>query len=169
MPYETITFNGKHYPALQAKGFAAQFAIPFAKHIIGEGKTGYDVGCNRKEWSYPNSMMIDPALPDCRYSALDLPDMKVDYFFSSHMLEHVENWVSVLDYWATKLHSGGILFLYLPHPVQEYWLPHNNRKHIHTLFPDMIAKYLNDRGIWDNIFTTGYDLNCSYYVIANKR
>lgn len=169
MPVKMITFNGKHYPELQAKGFAAKFAFPFAHEIIGEGKTGYDIGCNRKEWSFPGSIPIDPAIADCRYDAYHLPDMKVDYILSSHCVEHLPDWVKAIDYWHTKLHSGGVLFLYLPHPVQEYWLPHNNRKHIHTLFPDMMAKYLSDRECWENIFVTGWDLNCSYYVIAQKK
>lgn len=164
--YQTITFNGKHYPALQAEGNAMQFALPFAKKIIGGGKTGYDIGCNRAEWSYPDALCIDPAICDA-YDAYNLPPATVDYIISSHCLEHLKDWVGALDYWYTKLHEGGVLFLYLPHPVQEYWLPHNNRKHLHVLFPDMIAKYLSDRG-WKDIFITGYDLNCSYYAIARK-
>lgn len=166
--YETITFNGKHYPKLQSEGHASQYAIPFAKKIIGTGKTGYDIGCKKEEWSYPNSILIDPEI-DPSHDAMNLPDMKVDYIFSSHMLEHYEgSWTKVLDYWHSVLHDGGILFLYLPSPFQEYWLPHNNQKHIHVLFPDMVAKYLHDRN-WKNIFVTqGFDLNCSYYAIAEK-
>jgi SAM-dependent methyltransferase len=163
--YETITFNGVHYPRLQAEGFAAQYAFPFADKIIGKGKTGFDIGCNREEWKYPGALPIDPAMNE--YDAYNLPAMKVDYVFSSHCLEHLPDWVGALDKWREALHDDGVLFLYLPHPVQEYWLPHNNRKHLSVLFPDMIAKYLHDRK-WKDIFVTGYDLNCSYYVIARK-
>lgn len=163
--YETITFNGVHYPKLQAEGFAAQYAFPFAHKIIGENKTGFDIGCNREEWKYPGAMPIDPTMNE--YDAYNLPAIKVDYIFSSHCLEHLPDWVGALDKWREALHDGGVLFLYLPHPVQEYWLPHNNRKHLSVLFPDMIAKYMHDRGMKD-IFVTGYDLNCSYYAIARK-
>jgi len=164
--YELISFNGKHYPALQAEGFAAQFAIPFALKIIGPNKTGFDIGCNNETWKFPGAMAIDPVLNE--YDAYNLPKIRVDYIFSSHCLEHLPDWVGALDIWHEALHGGGVLFLYLPHPVQEYWLPHNNRKHRSVLFPDMIAKYLHDRG-WQDIFVTGYDLNCSYYVIARKQ
>lgn len=165
--YETITFNGVHYPKLQSEGYAMQYALPFARKIIGEGKTGYDIGCKKKEWSYPNAILIDPEL-DPEHDAGNLPELKVDYILSSHMLEHyVGSWAQLLDHWYSRLHDGGVLFLYLPHPVQEYWLTHNNLKHVHVLFPDMIAKYLHDRK-WKDIFVTGYDLNCSYYAIARK-
>lgn len=164
--HEIIQFNGNHYPKLQEQGFAMQYAIPFFKKIIGEGKTGYDIGCNKPEWSFPGALCIDKAI-DPMHDAMDLPKMKVDYIVSSHCLEHLPDWVGALDHWQTRLHDGGVLALYLPHPVQEYWLPHNNRKHIHVLFPDMIAKYLHDRG-WKDVFVTGWDLNCSYYAIARK-
>lgn len=164
--YEMISFNGKHYPKLQAEGNAMQYAIPFFKKLIPEGKTGYDIGCNREEWKFPGAIAIDPLLTP-KYDAYNLPAMNVDYIVSSHCLEHLPDWVGAIDYWRTKLHNGGLLALYLPHPVQEYWLPHNNRKHLHVLFPDMIAKYLNDRE-WKDVFITGYDLNCSYYAIAIK-
>lgn len=165
---ELIHFNGKHYPLLQAEGYAAQYARPFAQRIIQpENKTGYDIGCNREAWKiFPNAIAIDPVIDD-KYDAFNLPRINVDYIFSSHCLEHLRDWVGALDYWQSKLHEGGILFLYLPHPSQEYWLPHNNRKHLHVLFPDMVAKVLNDRG-WKNIFVTGYDLNYSYYAICEK-
>lgn len=164
---ETIIFNGKHYPKLQSEGFASQYAFPFAEKIIKpKGKTGYDIGCNRTEWKFAEALPIDPVI-NPEYDAMNLPPIKVDYIFSSHCLEHLPDWVAAIDYWHTKLQDGGIMFLYLPHPVQEYWLPHNNRKHLHVLFPDMIAKMLTDRG-WNNVFVTGYDLNYSYYAVAEK-
>lgn len=164
--HNMITFNGKHYPELQAKGNAMKFAIPFFKEIIGEGKTGYDIGCNREEWKFPSAIAIDTLLtPD--YDAYNLPAMNVDYIVSSHCLEHLPDVVKALEYWKSKLHIGGVLCLYLPHPVQEYWLPVNNRKHLHVLFPDMIAQYLVALGYHD-VFVTGYDLNCSFYAIGRK-
>lgn len=160
----TITHNNNRYPAFQAEGFAAKFAIPFAQQVLHG--TGYDVGCNRPEWAFPNALPIDPLICS-EYSALNLPDMKVDYIFSSHMLEHVANWVDVLDYWKTKLHNGGVLFLYLPSYQNSYWRSWNNRKHIHNLSPDVIKDYLEDRG-WNNIFVSGVDLNSSFMAIAEK-
>lgn len=165
---DIIQFQGKDYPALTAAGFAAQFAFPFAEHLC-KG-TGYDIGCNRTEWALPGSIPIDPALPGCMYDAYNLP-MTVDFIFSSHCLEHLKDWVGALDYWHTRITPGGILFLYLPHPAQEYWLPFNNRKHLHSLSPELLRKFFAARSDeWRNIFVTeGHDMNYSFYAVAEKR
>lgn len=164
--YDTIEFNGVHYPKLQSEGFAMQYAIPFFKKIIGEGKTGYDIGCAKREWAFPGALCVDRAI-DPEHDAMELPRMKVDYIVSSHCLEHLPDWVGALNHWRTRLHEGGVLALYLPHPQQGYWLPWNNRKHVSILHPEDVKQYLIDTG-WKDIFVTGYDLNCSYYAIARK-
>ena len=74
----TITYNNKTYPKFQSEGFAAQFAIPYAKHIcIGRG---YDIGCNKLEWRFPNSIPIEPRINE--FDAMNLPDGEVDYIFA---------------------------------------------------------------------------------------
>lgn len=170
MAFETINYNGSVYPKLQTKGFAAKFAFPFAEEIgIGqEDQLGYDIGCAKLEWKLPFAYPIDPAI-DTNGDAYNLPHM-VDYIFSSHCLEHLRDWVEALDYWATKLRHGGVLFLYLPHPNQKYWLPWNNRKHIHSLSPKLMKGYFIDRWeLWHNFYVTrGYDLNHSFYAIAER-
>lgn len=164
----TIEYKGVHYPALQAQGFASQYAFPFANKIIQpEGKTGYDIGCNRMEWCLPGAIPIDPAIEGCEFDALNLPEGEVDYIFSSHMLEHIPRWTDVLEYWKTKLKPGGVLFLYLPHPEQFYWWPQNNKKHFHLFFPEVVGRALHDMG-WKNVFISGHDLNYSFYAIAEK-
>lgn len=165
MQIETIEFKDARYPAFQARGFAAKFAFPFAKEIIGDGKEGYDIGCNRIEWSYPGSYPIDPVIATS-YDAMNLPK-KVEYIFSSHALEHIPNWVSVLEYWASKIKRGGILFLYLPDYSQKYWRVWSNRKHIHTFTPEIIRDYLNDCGLFENIFVSGIDANNSFTAFCN--
>ena len=62
------------------------------------------------------------------FDAYHLPDEKYDYIFSSHTLEHLLNYVEALRYWKEHLVVRGVLFLYLPHPTMEYWLPQNNPK-----------------------------------------
>ena len=54
---DVISFKEHNYPAFQGKGNAAQFAIPFAKHVC-TGK-GYDIGCSKDEWKYPGAVPID--------------------------------------------------------------------------------------------------------------
>lgn len=165
MGIETIDFKGAQYPLFQSKGFAAQFAFPFANHLC-KG-TGYDVGYYKEEWKLPGAMGIEPSI-NPEFHATNLPPLVVDYIFSSHCLEHTPDWVAALDHWTTKLRSGGVLFLYLPSYSQEYWRSWNNRKHVHNLSPELIRDYLIDRGCWIKIKTTGDDLNNSFYVIAEK-
>lgn len=160
---ETIEFKGETYLKIQSDGFAAQWCFPFAQNYC-KGK-GYDVGCNRLEWCLPGAIPIDPLLNE--YHAMELPEGEVDYVFSSHMLEHCAYWVDILDYWYTKLKVGGILFLYLPHPSQKYWLPYNNRKHLNILHPADIIAYCQDKG-YSNVFSSERDLNHSYIVMAEK-
>jgi len=163
---EIINFKNKIYPKFQSEGNAAQFAIPYAKHVC-KGK-GVDVGCNRIEWSFPNSIPVDPAI-NPQYDALNFPPgaHELDYIFSSHCLEHLYDWVDVLDYWTYKLKSSGTLFLYLPDYSQEYWKPWNNRKHLNIFTPEIISDYMIDNG-YKNIFKSEVDLNNAFMVIGEK-
>jgi predicted SAM-dependent methyltransferase len=161
---ETITFKDRIYPRFQSQGYAAQFAIPFAKHICkGEG---YDIGCNREEWKLPGARGIDLCFND-GYHATNLPDKEVDFIFSSHCLEHLDNWVQVLEYWKTKLKSGGVLFLYLPHYDQEYWRPWHNTKHKSIFLPSFLRDYMSDSG-FTNVFVSEKDLNSAFIAIGEK-
>lgn len=161
---DIIRFKDKEYPAFQSQGFAAQFAIPYAKHVC-KGK-GIDVGCNREEWMFPGALPVDPVIND--YTALNFPYNNLDYIFSSHCLEHLQNWVDVLDYWTSKIKAGGVLFLYLPDFSQEYWKPWNNRKHLNIFTPEIIAGYMQDNN-YKNIFKSGVDLNHSFMVFGEKK
>jgi predicted SAM-dependent methyltransferase len=161
---ELIQFKNKTYPKFQSQGNAAKFAIPYAQMVCNG--VGVDIGCNRKEWSFPNSIPIDLQFND-GYSALNLPDIKINYIFSSHCLEHIPNWVEVMNYWYDKLENEGILFLYLPHYSQEYWKPWNNRKHLHIFTPEIINDYMKDKG-YKNIFRSEKDLNDSFMIFGEK-
>lgn len=165
---QTVQYFGEDYPLWQASGNAARFAIPFAREICN-GAMGYDVGCNRAEWCLPGAIPIDPAI-DERHDAMNLPDLIVDYFFSSHMLEHyIGRFQDVIEYWLTRLRKGGVIMLYLPNcDYQKYWA-WGNKKHIHYLSPSLMSDYLNHlEGIESFIVTEGYDLNGSFYCIIEK-
>ena len=162
--YETVTFKDKKYPKFQSEGNAAQFAIPFAKHVC-KGY-GVDVGCMTPEWAFPGANLVDPIL-DEQYDAFNFPYQELDYIFSSHCLEHVHPWVDVMDYWYSKLKIGGVLFLYLPDYSQEYWRPWNNRKHFNIFTPQVLEDYMIDRG-YSNIFKSGVDLNNAFMIMGNK-
>jgi len=161
---ETIEFNGRRYPKFQAVAPASQFAMPYAK-LVCKGK-GYDIGPAKKAWGLSGATLIDIEFPD-EWHALNLPEKNVDYIFSSHCLEHVDDWVATMEYWHECLRKGGVLFLYLPHYSQEYWRPWNNRKHRHVLSPEIIEDYMRSRG-YENIFVSGVDLNNSFMAMAEK-
>ena len=165
MPIQTINFKDEIYPKFQSEGNAAQFTIPFAAKVCNG--VGYDIGCNRPEWALPNAIMWDKTIHP-EQDALNLPETKVDYIFSSHCLEHLPNWVEALEHWSSRLKSGGVLFLYLPDYSQLYWRPYHNRKHIHSFTNVMIFDYLNQSKQYKNIFVSGVDLNNSFMVMAEK-
>lgn len=161
----TVKNENNLYLHLQTNGNAARFAIPFAQEILsGEG---LDIGCNRKEWSFPGAKMIDLEIDD-EWEAFNLPEKEYDYIFSSHCLEHISDWVGALDYWTTRLKTGGIMYLYLPHYSQTYWRPWNNRKHVNILQPEYLEDYFNNRGYSKVIVTKGPDLYNAFTCVVEK-
>jgi len=161
-----ITFKNNEYPEWQASGNAARFAIPYAKEVC-KGK-GYDIGCNRLEWCFPGAFPIDPAI-DHKFTATELPNQNVDYIFSSHCLEHLHNWVVILDYWHSKLKKNGTLFLYLPDHSQVYWRSWHNRKHVNQFTPQIVGDYFKDQPEkWKLNAVSNIDLNHSFIIIAQK-
>lgn len=171
MTLQTITHKHNEYLSFQSTGNAARFIMPFAKEVIGENKTGFDIGCMKPEWAYPDSILIDLAFDD-PYDAYNLPQLESlpDYIFSSHCLEHLPDWVGALNYWADNLRSGGVLFLYLPHESQSYWRPWHNRKHYHMFNPTMLNLYFEENDhLWSKHFVSqGADLNHSFCCVAEK-
>ena len=160
----TLSYKNKTYPKFQSEGNAAKFAIPYAQQVCSG--TGVDIGCMNKEWAFPNSIPIDIKFNN-GFDALNLPDIKLNYIFSSHCLEHIPNWVSVMDYWYSKLEKEGVLFLYLPSYTQEYWRPWNNRKHLNIFTPEIVFDYMKDKG-YINIFKSEIDLNDSFMIFGEK-
>lgn len=161
---EFIFFNNKKYPLFQSLGNASQFSIPYANYFC-KGK-GYDIGFCKEEWKYPGAIGIDLSLNN-GYHADNLPEERVDYIYSSHCLEHVDNWINTLELWISKLKENGILFLYLPDFSQEYWRPWNNKKHKHCFSPEIIKTFLYDKGM-KNIFCSGIDINNSFMIVCEK-
>jgi SAM-dependent methyltransferase len=162
---ETIKHNGIEYPAFQASGNASRFIMPFAIEVCkGEG---LDIGGNNKEWSFPDARIIDASHSD-GYHAFNLPENRAyDYIFSSHCLEHVNDWAGALIYWVANLKKGGVLFLYLPDYSQTYWRPWHNRKHVNVLTPEIVKDCLVDIGM-TKVYASGVDLNNSFCIIAEK-
>lgn len=152
-------YKGSLYPDYLKEGNACQYIIPVAKYFCHG--VGVDVGCG--DWPLPEAIPVDIDNGD----ALHLPEGQFDYVFSSHCLEHLQNPILALEHWKSKLKAGGVLFLYLPHPEMEYWLPQNNRKHLHSWYPVDMAKIISDLGFTDVIFSER-DLYWSFSVVGKK-
>ena len=161
---EIINFNNEVYPFFQTEGFASKYCFPFAREVC-KG-IGYDIGCMKKEWAFPGSIPIDLSFDD-KYHANNLPDGEVDYIFSSHCLEHINDWVGTLNYWSIKIKKGGVIFLYLPDYSQKYWRPWNNRKHVNIFKPEYLKDYFIDKG-FKKVFVSGVDLYNSFIVMVEK-
>ncbi len=149
------------YPDYLKEGNACRFIIPAAAHFC-KGK-GLDVGAGK--WLLPGSTPIDLSNGGNAYA---LPAGKYNYIFSSHCLEHLPDPVGALEHWAQHIIDGGVLFLYLPHPQMQYWLPQNCRKHLHTWTPREMNQLLVDLGFTNVIRSDGWDSFWSFMVVGFK-
>ena len=105
-------------------------------------------------------------------SISDFEDGSLDFVFSSHCLEHIEDWRSALAEWVRKVKPGGIIFLYLPHPECEVWHPGapfvgDGHKWMPT--PEVISQALEGLGCEIVGKDEGPDAMMSFYVCARKR
>lgn len=157
---ELFTYKGGLYPEYLKHGNACQFIVPVAKQFCYG--VGLDVGCGK--WPLPHAIPVDLVNGG---NAMVLPPGEYDYIFSSHCLEHLENPIAALEHWGSRIRDRGTLFLYLPHPEMEYWLPQNCRKHLHSWYPREIAKILKDIG-FTNVIHSERDLAWSFSVVATK-
>jgi len=110
--------------------------------------------------------------PGVGRTVVDFKDESLDYVFSSHCLEHIENWRDALSEWVRKLKPGGIIFLYLPHPDCAIWHPGSpfvgdGHKWIPT--PEVIKQALRELGCEILSHDDGPDAMQSFYVCARKR
>ena len=102
----------------------------------------------------------------------DLEDDSLDYVFSSHCLEHIENWRETLREWIEKLKPGGILFLYLPHPDCAIWWPGSpfvGSGHKWVPTPQVVKQALLELGMEIVQFDDGPDAMYSFYVCGQKK
>jgi SAM-dependent methyltransferase len=154
-------YKGKTYPEIVRQGNGVKHIANTARCICN-GK-GLDIG-GTDDWCLPGAYPINIEFND-DYDAYTLPNEEYDYIFSSHTLEHLYDPIKALELWKGHIVEGGVLFLYLPHPDMEYWLPQNNRKHLHTWQPREMQKILQDLGFKDVIHSER-DLNYSFSVVG---
>lgn len=153
-------YKGGTYPAYLKTGNAMSFIAPAAKHFC----KGYGVDVGAGRWPLDGAIPID--LMDAG-DAMALPHGPYDFVFSSHCLEHLADPIGALIHWREKIRKGGVLFVYLPHPDMEYWLPQNNRKHLHSWRPADMAKIFADLGFTD-IIHSERDLYWAFACVGLK-
>jgi len=156
------TYKGGTFPDYLKRGNACQHIAATAAHFC-KGR-GVDVGAN--EWPLPGAMPVDAKHGG---DAMHLPPEMtgLDFVFSSHCLEHLEQPRAALKHWASRLRPGGVLFLYLPHPDMTYWRPENCPKHRHIWYPHAMVKMVRGAGFVD-VINSERDLAWSFSVVGFK-
>lgn len=155
-----FSYREKLYPEYIRNGNACQFITPIAQQFCKKHALGLDVGAG--VWPLPGAIPFE--LKDGN-DAMNLPDHRFEYIFSSHCLEHLANPVAALEHWKSRLVEGGVLFLYLPHPDMEYWKPENCRKHLHSWAPERMAEIVSALGFKDVIHSQR-DLAWGFSVVG---
>lgn len=94
----------------------------------------------------------------------------LDYIFSSHCLEHISDWESMLSILIRKIKVGGILFLYLPHESVINWRPGGSWVVDHQWIPTFsrIIPVLNRLGMIIEDYNPWRDDYYSFHVIGRK-
>jgi len=98
-------------------------------------------------------------------------DNSLDYVFSSHCLEHLDDPWGALKLWVKKIKPGGIVFLYLPHPNMELWNPGAPWvKKAHKWMPtfDLVAGKFPQAGLKAIAGNQKCDAFYSFYVVGCK-
>jgi ADP-heptose:LPS heptosyltransferase/predicted SAM-dependent methyltransferase len=140
---------------------------------------GIDIGCGPNK-ALPNMIGVDSqrftngspdVIADCR--KLDfLAAESLDYVFSSHLLEHVENPGEVLRHWMSLVKPGGYLVLYLPHRdfYPNMGQPGSNPDHKSDFLPsDVVALMRAAVPDWDLVENEERNLGVEYSFLQAFR
>lgn len=115
---------------------------------------GLDIGCGPYK-AFPHFIGVD-SKKDTELFGIDMtpdnvvpdacalpqvPDNKLDFVFSSHLLEHIEDYHAALREWWRIIKVGGYLVLYLPHRdlYPNMGMPGANPDHKHDFLPEDIV------------------------------
>lgn len=117
---------------------------------------GIDIGCGPTK-VLPHAIGID-SCKDVELFGLDfkpdlvcedacklaIPDADLDFVFSSHLLEHIEDTRAALTEWWRVLKVGGYLVLYLPHRYlyPNVGSPGANPDHKHDFVQDDVLRHM---------------------------
>lgn len=112
-------YRGEYYPEYLNRGNAASFIRDEAlKYCRGKG---IDVGAG--QWPLDGAIPVRDEEELNAYKLDIFQDSSLDYVFSSHCIEHLEDWERAVSLWISKLKNGGVLFIYAPHKSMLLWRP----------------------------------------------
>jgi SAM-dependent methyltransferase len=161
---DLFEYKNSLYPEYIKHGNAAQYIFPIAKKFCkGDG---LDIG-GLEDCHFPGVEYINKIYGGNAFN-IPIKCYGWDFIFSSHCLEHLENYIKALEHWSDRLKYKGRLFLYLPHPDMEYWRPENCRKHLHVFWPYDLARVLETLN-FKNIIYSERDLNWSFAITGVKK
>jgi len=126
---------------------------------------GLDIGCGACK-AFPHFLGVDNKRDTVLFNTQMAPDLPVedgcklpmfadgacDFIFSSHMLEHVEDFKAALKEWWRIVKVGGHLCLYLPHKdfYPNIGQTGGNKDHKHDFVPQDILDAMDEVGAdWD--------------------
>lgn len=164
----TFDYKDKKYPYFIKNGNHAQYILAVAQKVcLGKG---IDIGCAKEKWAFPGATRCDLCFEPPWNDAMKIPvsDETYDFVFSSHCIEHLDDYYAGLTEWTRILKKDGVLFLYVPNVDCEYWRPANNRKHKYILYPEDLKYDLKSLNYKD-IFCSGIDLAYSYSIYGVKK
>lgn len=161
-------YQGELFPDYLHMGGASHLIARVAQqHCVGRGA---DVGAGL--WPLPGATPVDIWRgPGAQRSIEEFAPGELDYVFSSHCLEHIEDWAGALARWTELVRPGGVIFLYLPHPDCKIWKPGSafvGDAHVWSPSPPVIKEALEQRGFEIRASDDGPDHYMSFFVCGEK-
>ena len=105
----------------------------------------------------------DKVVESCE-NLVEFEDVSQDFVFSSHLLEHIEDYPAALKEWWRVIRPGGYLVLYLPHKnlYPNVDTPGANPDHKHDFDPRMIKDVMHGMGGWSLLVNEVRDEGAEY-------
>lgn len=140
-------------------------AVEFLAKKYCQGR-GVDIGGGK--WPLPGARVIEDR-PEENAFRIQEESENLDFVFSSHLLEHLENWQEALREWYRVLKPKGTLFLYLPHPCCQMWHPKFLKVHQWTPNPYDLSIFL-EKDLKMEILEISFlpDGYLSFIIVARK-
>ena len=163
--YNYEIYKSTKYYSDYIKNGAAVDGVKYLAQKYCQGK-GVDIGAGK--WSIKGAKAIEDNIENA-YNILE-EDNSLDFVFSSHLLEHLNNPYEAINHWISKIKQNGIIFMYLPHPACHMWQKQNLKYHLWNPDPYTLEKkFLEDERLDIQYITYLPDGYMSFVVVLKKR